>query len=298
MLKTGGKPGTQTQAAAFGGDHAERVLLATDGGTGSEPAVAWLAERATRHPLTIEIVTVVDIDGIPAELTAAMTARAQVAAARAAAGLRAEGLESPTSVIYGPVRQVLEVASRYVDLMVVGAERTGRADPASRGTVSSAIARVAWCPVVAIPRNWRPVDGPVVIGVAGDASDDEPLRFAVAEARAAHRRLRLVHAWQLPTLVMPGLEVAEHAERHHETLDRIVADVGRDDPDLPVEGVLRESDPSEALSAEAAGAQLLVVGAHRRGAIERFFLGSVGRKLLATLPCPVAVVPPVGPERA
>jgi nucleotide-binding universal stress UspA family protein len=43
--------------------------------------------------------------------------------------------------------------------------------------------------------------------------------------------------------------------------------------------------------AERLGADLLVLGAHHHGLIERLFIGSVARQVLRRTPCPVLIVP-------
>jgi len=55
----------------------------------------------------------------------------------------------------------------------------------------------------------------------------------------------------------------------------------------------RESDPADGLRELAVEhrAQLLVVGSSHRGPVGRIFPGSVGRKLLRGVPCPLAIAP-------
>ena len=59
-----------------------------------------------------------------------------------------------------------------------------------------------------------------------------------------------------------------------------------------VEFLIWEGEAGEAI-VEAAGAEradLLVVGSHRRGAVGRFFIGSVSAHVVRHAPCPVLVV--------
>lgn len=50
--------------------------------------------------------------------------------------------------------------------------------------------------------------------------------------------------------------------------------------------------------ADSIGADLIVVGTHGRGGVQRLFLGSVAERVLARASCPVMTVPPHMPEAA
>lgn len=56
--------------------------------------------------------------------------------------------------------------------------------------------------------------------------------------------------------------------------------------------LLLEGSPYEriARAAKARRADLIVMGTHGRGAVARFFLGSVAERVVATAPCPVLTV--------
>jgi len=60
-----------------------------------------------------------------------------------------------------------------------------------------------------------------------------------------------------------------------------------------------EGDPGEAIvnAAEAEGVDLIVVGSHGRGQVERFLLGSVSDYVVRHAGCPVLVVRTVAPDR-
>jgi nucleotide-binding universal stress UspA family protein len=49
-------------------------------------------------------------------------------------------------------------------------------------------------------------------------------------------------------------------------------------------------DPVDMLTERARSADLLIIGSHGRGALERFLLGSISHALLHGVPCPVLVV--------
>jgi nucleotide-binding universal stress UspA family protein len=61
-------------------------------------------------------------------------------------------------------------------------------------------------------------------------------------------------------------------------------------PDVPVETLVTRDRPAHGLLPQAARAQLVVIGARRRGEFPGSVLGSVGNAMLQRAPCPVAVV--------
>jgi nucleotide-binding universal stress UspA family protein len=143
------------------------------------------------------------------------------------------------------------------------------------------LAESSECPTIVVPRSWTSGHGAVVVGVDADLEDQPALRFAVHEARVLHRRLRVVHCWQVPFVrTLAGVSpssLAEAAARQTRALAGILERLRAEHTDLDIRG-------------EAAGQEILVVGAHRRTAEERLFLGSTSREILARPPCPVAVV--------
>jgi nucleotide-binding universal stress UspA family protein len=63
---------------------------------------------------------------------------------------------------------------------------------------------------------------------------------------------------------------------------------------VPVSFLVWEGDPGDMIvaAAEAEHADMVLVGSHGRGAVGRFFLGSVSEHVVRNAPCPVLVVRP------
>jgi nucleotide-binding universal stress UspA family protein len=63
---------------------------------------------------------------------------------------------------------------------------------------------------------------------------------------------------------------------------------------------LRRGPSAEAITAEVAErrAEVVVLGSHGKGWVDRILIGSVTERVLATLPCSVLVVPVIGPAKA
>ncbi|HYE58627.1 MAG TPA: universal stress protein, partial [Rhodothermales bacterium] len=138
---------------------------------------------------------------------------------------------------------------------------------------------------------------------------EEPRALTDAAARFAERldaELLVLHV--IPPLVgtplLPetglGLDPASYVPFDAETRREIVqADTAALDRFVaerftrPVQTVLREGDPATAIveDARAMGADVILLGHHRHGLLERLLTGSVARRVLEHAPCPVLVVP-------
>jgi nucleotide-binding universal stress UspA family protein len=152
--------------------------------------------------------------------------------------------------------------------------------------------------------------GPVVAGYNGDEVSDLALEHAAAYARALDAPLLVVAVE--PTLVTAGMEVAPAAiaggppvvapwpseeaeeELHREWDARLDAARIRLEAEggVEVELVHRTGDPGEELLAVSRdrGAQLLVVGTHEKGFLDRLFARSVSESVVRKAQCDVLVV--------
>ena len=88
--------------------------------------------------------------------------------------------------------------------------------------------------------------------------------------------------------VVADWDVVERAERR--VLSEQVGGWAEKFPDTPVELLVRRDQPAHSLLAEAARAQLVVVGCRGHGQFVGMVLGSVSNALVHRAPCPVAVV--------
>jgi nucleotide-binding universal stress UspA family protein len=143
----------------------------------------------------------------------------------------------------------------------------------------------------------RPV---IVAGVDGYNDSKEALRWAARQARLTGAEVYAVTAWQVPARIfaMPSFTEADYAGEARQTLDTAVREALGPDPDVPVVTRLVQQHPATALVAEAAHADLLVVGGHGRGELPGVHLGRVASYCTHHAPCPVVVVHQVGSKNA
>ncbi|HKA70056.1 MAG TPA: universal stress protein [Actinomycetes bacterium] len=136
----------------------------------------------------------------------------------------------------------------------------------------------------------------VVVGVDGSEPSLAALNWAIAEAVDRQARLRVVHTYSWPMYregfdaLPPGPEEGGLRTAAVEILAKAVQRVRATAPELPVDSVLHTGPTSRRLLAEAADADLLVVGSRGHGGFAGLLLGSVSGQVATHAPCPVVVV--------
>jgi nucleotide-binding universal stress UspA family protein len=169
------------------------------------------------------------------------------------------------------------------------------------GRTARRLVRALRAPVVVVPPDLAPEQvgaGPVVALASLREDSAEACRFAAAFAARTGRPLVVLHV--CPALASSALPYLP-AEPMERAARELVLDAERDLAAFlastgvaPQRAVVRPGDVvEEALALVGAQrAALLVVGAHRRGGLERWVAPSTGRDLAASAPVPVAIVPP------
>ena len=142
-----------------------------------------------------------------------------------------------------------------------------------------------------------------MVGVDGSDASLAALRWAADEARLRATSLRAVYAWSfIPAqplgdpgmLAMPAGDLAgqlgAESDAARSALETALSDALGSDPDVELEQKLVEGDAGDALVAESATAELVVVGSHGRTGLKAALLGSVSRHVVSHAACPVVVV--------
>ncbi|MFL6141822.1 MAG: universal stress protein [Labedaea sp.] len=119
----------------------------------------------------------------------------------------------------------------------------------------------------------------VVAGLAPSRPRPELVSWAAIEAQTRHATLELVAACP------PGNAIAEA------TLSWAATVAAEHQPGLRVLTRIVAGRPEQVLSAQAGGADLLVIGAGEQNSFAEAITGSVPAALLSTAPCPIVVVP-------
>jgi nucleotide-binding universal stress UspA family protein len=198
------------------------------------------------------------------------------------------------AIAYGRPAVTLITVSDQAAMVVMGARGTGGFRGLLTGSVAGHVAAHARCPVAVVGRAPAAGATDVVVGVDGSAQSYAALRLGVFEARRFGGALIPVHAYRLPPLPAaygpnPGVDAESHRVAAEERLDRALAGVETDAPDVKMQRWVVHGAPAAALADASDGAAALVVGARGLGGFAGLVLGSVSQQVIRHAPCPVVV---------
>jgi nucleotide-binding universal stress UspA family protein len=270
------------------------VVYATDGSAGSKAVGAFLARLALAPDDAVLLLGVAPlVEGDPERLFA--PARAALAGTRA----RVE-----TEVRSGsPSEQILDCAKeRGADLIAVGATGLTGLARFFIGSVAERVLRHAARPVL-VARPVRHGLRRTLVGV-----DRSVMAARVADTAARfplppETEIRLVTVLPPQESVMGAAplvwaslsnelqEILRTAREEAEDRLRGLSEVFQE-PGKRVSAELLRGDPATALigAAESGTADLVVLGSHGEGGMDRFLLGSVSERVARHAPCSVLVV--------
>lgn len=142
--------------------------------------------------------------------------------------------------------------------------------------------------------TWQPA--PIVVAVDGSERSAGAVRYAVREARARKRTVRLVHV--APTLLpegglwpAAGRDVEDLRTSGERILERAVAEARSGAPDIRFESLLGRDQRVAELAAAATTGELMVLGRETRRGAERLLAGTTTAGVVARAAVPVVVVP-------
>jgi nucleotide-binding universal stress UspA family protein len=180
------------------------------------------------------------------------------------------------------------------DAIVVGSPHRGRVGRVLVGSTALNLLNGAPTDVAVAPRGFAADrhEGLRRIAVAYDGSSESKraLRRAGALARPVGAALEVITVVQPPAAVpvmTPGAYVSELPPEPEKVMSDAIASV---DPSLTAESTRCDGDPAEEIIRTCEeGVDLLVVGSRGYGPLTRVLLGSVSRKLVGEVACPVLV---------
>ncbi len=281
---------------------AQPIVVGVDGSpeSASAASVAWMLARAADVPFRL----VHAIDDVNTSLALAGTAVVTEALQLAAlAGARAElgvSLQDcvPRSVVDamvvspGSTGDVLEavVAETGATMLVLGGKHHSKLGRWLGGSTVQQVVRRLRVPLLVTAGELR-ARPRVMVAVDHSYAAVPTIHQAVAFARLLGSPLHALH------VVDPPPAIAElPRDWSREIIER---DIWPRIPLVEQGKVIREGVPFETIVDEAAAwrADVIVVGSHGKGWVDRLLIGSVTEDLLNNLPCAVLVVPVPKPEQ-
>jgi nucleotide-binding universal stress UspA family protein len=137
------------------------IVVGVDGSTDADRALNWAIEEAKRNTMKLLLVHGVEIGAAAASPYGSGLVLEQLEEVgrdvleKAVEQVRAQGLEAEGRMEIGSSAHALIEASRDADLLVVGSRGHGGFAGLLLGSVSSACAHHAHCPVVVVPHEGR-----------------------------------------------------------------------------------------------------------------------------------------------
>ncbi|WDV49222.1 universal stress protein [Streptomyces coeruleorubidus] len=294
------------------------VIAAVDGSDHSLCALEWALDAARRRSAPLRVVHVRQYaHWAQPELLAVAPPDPQDDPVLDRVRAHLEGIDGLPDTEYlgleGAPSAVLPEQGASAQLLVLGSRGRGGFASLLLGSNGIAAARDAECPVVVVHPPGRDIEGEaqtgsgsrVVVGLKVDGPDEATLEFAFAEAARRCARLQAVAAypwpaqpWMMPGELPPPIVDQNVIEDETRILaEGFLAPYRERHPDVPVEPVPAAGDAAGHLVAASPGADLVVVGRHRRHLLAPArMLGSVTHAVLLHAASPVAVVPPAPPE--
>jgi nucleotide-binding universal stress UspA family protein len=271
-----------------------RVIVGVDGRPESRTALRLAVDEARYRHCPLQIVRSVEMyDEIPesAELDDAVAFAREDLGFTEVSGLVASGF---------PAAALLDQAAG-AELLVVGSRPRSAIASVVLGSVGSAVATHAPCPVIVARTSGEHAvrAARVVVGVDGSESSDRAIDFAFGEASHRGTGLVAVHCWQVdhPTASRWNAEAfADRRNEHLRWMSESLAGFQDKYPEVRVSTSLLEGRAAVLLTELSRGAGLVVVGSRGRGGLVGMLLGSVSQSLLHHAYCSVAVVRPVVPS--
>lgn len=197
-----------------------------------------------------------------------------------------------THVVMDSARSALIAKSADSSLLVVGASGAGRVAAVVVGSVASAVASHAQCPVVIIRDAEQLEAGParVTVGVDGSPTSVHAMDIAAEEANARGAELVLVSAWDTEGFDPTDTGLSDARKSITAALHEPIAHLRKRLPDLSITTRVVDGSPQAALTTASEDSELVVVGSRGRGGFAGLLLGSTSQRLLHTAKCPLMIV--------
>ena len=280
------------------------ILLATNGSAEAGAALRFAAALAAREQALLRVLTALEpLPAIPVQAagvayqTGHQLERGEEILNRVRAELAA--LQSPprsitTMLVGAPGATIASAAEECkADIIVLGAGRHGALERLLSGDNVVRVLRHAHVPVIAIPadRGELPRDG--IVAVDFGAASLAAVR--VAAGLLGTGKLQLVHV--RPEIDIPPTDPSGWSALYeagaNTLMTQLANELRADYPGLRVANRLLKGHTATVLLdlIDRSGADLVAVGQHGHGVVDRLLFGSVAQAMVRSAPCAVVVTP-------
>ncbi|MEV1063620.1 universal stress protein [Streptomyces sp. NPDC050263] len=272
------------------------VLVGVDGSSSSLAAVEAAAREAVRLGVELGLVHACEWPAAsvppgvhpwdPGGSGSCGSANGALTEAERRARSAAPAVRVTHTVLMGEAASVLETESRGASLTVVGSRPVSRAGSGRRGSVAARLAAHGSSPVLMV-RGRPDSAGPVVLACDDGHVGRRAAEFAFAEASAR----------ETDVVVLNGFATRNGRPRNglgpHDPLAALREKYG----DVTVRRPRVRGGTRRAVIEASTQAQLVVVGARRRGEWPAVLQATISRAALRRAGCPVAVIHEEGENR-
>lgn len=274
------------------------ALIATDFSTEAEAARRRAAGIAKETGLSGAIAHVLPAS-LPVELHLEAAASAQRALGMVVDEMKREGLAFEPRLLSGNVAGKLIDAARDYDMVIAGARGEDFVVDFALGRTSTRLVRAADRPILIVKNPPEGAYRRVVAAV--DFSEPSFAAAAWGAAIAPQAHFDLVNAFEVEfesAMRLGGATDDKIAAYRQQAREKAMADLADFSRRLALSAArtsptaTRGYPPRVILdSARRASAQLVVIGKHAAGVVERYLVGSVALQVLEMAKCDVLVVP-------
>jgi nucleotide-binding universal stress UspA family protein len=272
------------------------VVVGVDGSVGGDVALQWAVRYAEARHRRLTVVYGAGDPAVSPEWVAMVgsgpalregrrvTKHALDEVARLAPGVHADA-----STVLEDARTALLDQAAGASMLVVGTRGHGPVRALLLGSVSTAVALHARCPVAVVRPSDRDaagvvgggLEGAVVVATAGRPASAAALDVGFDLASVERRPLHVVHTWS-------ETEQVEGRDDHERLLAETLAGYREKHPDVTVVRHVLRGDPLHTLVSMSEDASVVVVGPPGRSGV-RALIGSVSREVVERAHCTVVV---------
>ncbi|MGV8875131.1 MAG: universal stress protein [Rhodococcus sp. (in: high G+C Gram-positive bacteria)] len=266
------------------------IVVGVDGSGLSLAAVGWAARAAELRGVPLKLVSAYQVKNVytalaavpshigSEELGAADTTLAWAALVARRSVLMPDALSIDVEALRGPPIQVMVEQSCGAAMIVVGTRGNGDYFAELLGSLSTALAVHAHCPVVIVPGSVSidPTRESIVVGIDGSIGNQPALRLAFEEASLRGTGLVAVH-------------VTADDSTGQSVLAETLAGWEQEFPQVSVTRTLLHGNVVENILELSERAQAVVIGGGRRGGTTGRLLGSTVRSLAHRADCPLII---------